>query len=115
MRTWNLGVTDMDVALMAEFSIPIILHLPMGDVETKGVFDDPFSLSQVGSGGRISDSAPELSLRDEDALGIEARQLVTISGKQWLVVTPPEPDGTGITKLILGNYSGEQSKPVIRY
>lgn len=115
MSTWDFGVTDMDVALMAEFSIPIILHLPTGDVETKGVFDDPFSLSQVGSGGRISDSSPELSLCDEDALGIEARQLVTINGRQWLVVNPPEPDGTGITKLILGHYNGNQTKPTIRY
>lgn len=115
MSTWEFSVADMDVALMAEFSIPVILHLPSGDVETKGVFDDPFSLTQVGSGGRISDSVPELSLRDEDAIGIEARQLITINAKQWLVVTPSEPDGTGITKLVLGHYSGEQSKPVIRY
>ncbi|MCR9549012.1 head-tail joining protein [Vibrio antiquarius] len=116
MSNWAQGVAEMDSALMAEFSIPVIIHFSTGDRPVQGIFDNPASLSTVSGGGYIADSEPELYLQDKDANGINHRHLVTVAGKQWLVVRPPEPDGTGMTKLTLGHYNGQQSsKPSIRY
>lgn len=115
MARWEDKMRRVNARLVKRFSYDVILHLPSGDKSVIGVFDNPFSLSELGNGGRIADSSPGLYLKDEDAIGLELRSLVTVVGKQWLIVSPPEPDSTGLTKLILGNYSGEQSKPVIRY
>lgn len=114
MARWEEKMRRVNSRLVKRFSYDVILHLPSGDKSVIGVFDNPFNLSELGS-GRISDSAPELYLKDEDAVGLDMRSLVTVVGKQWLIASPLEPDSTGLTKLVLGSYSGEQSKPVIRY
>lgn len=116
MSNWAQGVAEMDAALMAEFSIPVTIHLETGDRQASGIFDNPASLSKISGGGFVADSEPELHLQDKDAQGIKTRHVVTISGKQWMVLSPPEPDGTGMTKLTLGHHDGQQtSKPSIQY
>ncbi|MDW2310625.1 head-tail joining protein [Vibrio sp. 1075] len=116
MSIWEDAVADMDSALMAEFSVLVTIHFESGDVAVNGVFDNPASLSKVSGGGFVADSEPELHLQDKDAQGIKTRHVVTIAGKQWMVLNPPEPDGTGMTKLTLGHHNGqESSKPSIQY
>ncbi|WP_105901427.1 head-tail joining protein [Vibrio gangliei] len=115
MSRWEDKMRRVNARLVKRFSYDVILHLASGDKSVIGVFDNPFSLSELGDGGRIADSSPELYLKDEDAVGLELRSLVTVVGKQWAIVSPPQPDSTGLTKLILGNYNGEQSKPIIQY
>jgi hypothetical protein len=110
MNNWAQGVAEMDAALMAEFSIPVTIHLNAGDRQAKGIFDNPASLSKVSGGGFVADSEPELYLQDKDAQGINARHIITIAGKKWMVISPPEPDGTGMTKLTLGHHNGSQSR-----
>ncbi|EJG1697261.1 hypothetical protein CDB74_RS17600 [Vibrio parahaemolyticus] len=108
MSNWAQGVAEMDVALMEEFSIPVTIHSNSGDRQVEGIFDNPASLSKVSGGGFVADSEPELHLQDKDAQGISTRDVVTIAGKQWIVISPPEPDGTGMTKLTLGHHNGQQ-------
>lgn len=116
MSIWEDAVTDMDSALMAEFSVSVTLHLEAGDSEVRGIFDNPASLSNVSGGGFITDSEPEIYLNDQDAIGINHRDQITVSGKRWMVIRPPESDGTGMTKLTLGNKNGQQSaKSSIQY
>ncbi|EPJ0793282.1 TPA: hypothetical protein I7181_18210 [Vibrio vulnificus] len=109
MNNWSDAVAEMDAALMAEFSIPVIIHSSTGDRQVNGIFDNPASLSKVSGGGFVSDTEPELHLQDKDAKGLKTRDIITIAGKQWMVVNPPEPDGTGMTKLTLGHHNGQQS------
>lgn len=115
MASWEEKMRRVNARLVKRFSYDVVLHLPDGDKPVIGVFDNPFNLSEVGSGGLIADSNPELYLKDEDAVGLGMRSLVTVVGKQWAIVSPPQPDSTGLTKLILGNYNGNQTKPTIRY
>ncbi len=116
MSNWAQGIAEMDAALMAEFAIGAVLHLPEGDRPVQGIFDNPHSLSRIESGGHVADSSPEIYLQDADAVGVEQRQTITVAGRTWFITKPPEPDGTGLTKLILGHYhESQQSKPAIRY
>ncbi|MGY2573752.1 head-tail joining protein [Vibrio sp. C8] len=116
MSIWEDAVTDMDSALMAEFSVSVTLHLEAGDSEVSGIFDNPCTLSQLPNGGDVLDTEPELYLNDADAVSIKRYQFVTVGTVKWQIVKPPEPDGTGMTKLILGHSDGlEIEKPDIRY
>lgn len=116
MSNWSAAMAEMDAALMSEFAIPVTLHLSSGDRPVEGIFDNPASFSKVSGGGYVADSDPELHLQDADASEINHRDLITVSGKVWMVTRPPEPDGTGMTKLTLGHHNGKQSsKPSIQY
>ncbi|WP_114774480.1 head-tail joining protein [Vibrio cholerae] len=116
MSNWANAVAEMDSALFGEFSEPVVLHLDNGDVSVTGLFDNPANVSTVKGGGWIATSEPELYLRDKDAKGLKIRQKLTVAGHLWVVVKPPQPDGTGMTKLILGLHNGQQSsKPSISY
>ncbi|MBY7994819.1 hypothetical protein KW438_05170 [Vibrio fluvialis] len=116
MSIWEDAVADMDSALMAEFSVSVTLHLEAGDSEVSGIFDNPSALSQLPNGGDVLDTEPELYLNDADAVSIERYQFVTIGAVKWQIVKQPEPDGTGLTKLVLGTSNGQAAaKPNIRY
>lgn len=116
MSIWEQAVNDMDSALMAEFSVSVTLHVETGDSKVQGIFDNPNSFSQVPNGGDVVNTEPELYLNDADAVSVERYQFVTIGAVKWQVVKPPEPDGTGVTKLMLGHSNGiEIEKPTIRY
>ncbi|WP_415720612.1 head-tail joining protein [Photobacterium ganghwense] len=116
MSKWLRRVNRMNSKLANGFGQPVVLHLVSGDRQVSGIFDNPTSLSLISGGGYVADSDPELFLQDADAVGIHSRDAVTVGGKVWLVVKPPEPDGTGMTKLILGHHNGQQSsESAIRY
>ncbi len=116
MSFWYDSVNNMDNALMSEFSISLIIHTSDGDREISGIFDNPMTLSSISGGGFVSDSKPELFVRDGDALGIEKRSLLTVDNRLWMVVASPESDGSGLTKIVLGAHDGQGSPDVtIRY
>ncbi len=116
MSNWQACVSEMDRTLINEFSISVIVHQGNDHRELKGVFDNPSVLSSIPGGGYVSSQEAELYVKDVDALGIEVRDLVTVANKQWIVIKPPESDGTGLTKLFLGVNNGQQSPSVeIRY
>ena len=116
MSIWENAVADMDSILIEEFSVQVTIHFGNNDITVNGIFDNPASLSTVSGGGYVADSDPELHLQDADASDINHRDLITVSGKVWMVTRPPESDGTGMTKLTLGHHNGKQSsKPSIQY
>lgn len=85
-----------------------------------GIFDNPSAISSLTGGGQISDRDNELFIQSHNANGIERRTIVTLkfpdgSDKTYQVKNP-EPDGSGITKLTLGEFNGDKSsKPSIQY
>lgn len=115
MSDWDDAVADMDSALFAEFSTTVTLHLDE-DTEVEGIFDNPYTVGSMKNGGSFRDSAPELFLMDDEAVGVEKDLFITISNVKWQVVKMPEPDGTGLTKVTLGHTSGESiEEPTIRF
>lgn len=116
MSNWTQGISEMDSALMAEFAVPVLLYTDNGIRSVDGVFDDPASFSRVSGGGFVSDSDPTLSVKDKDATGLKIRDKLNVAGKDWIIVKPPAPDGTGMTKLTLGHFNGQkESKSSIQY
>ncbi|WP_107193795.1 MULTISPECIES: head-tail joining protein [Photobacterium] len=84
------------------------------DNPVPGIFDNPSAISSLPGGGQISDRDNELFLQSHNASGISRRTLVTLTFSDGTVKTyqvkNPEPDGTGLVKLTLGNHHGEQSQ-----
>lgn len=113
MSSWFSGIEDMDLSLFNEFSESIKLS---NDTEVFGIFDNESERSRLASGGFSENTLPILYLLDADALTVESRHQLTIRNTRFSVVYPPEPDGTGLTKLILSKYDGkQQSVTDIRY
>ncbi|MGB0468568.1 MAG: head-tail joining protein [Pontibacterium sp.] len=116
MSVWLELEAELDDAILDEFSERVILHLPAGDLSVLGVFEAEDEAISVRDGGFIRDSDASLLISNQDAMGLETRALLSIRGKQWIVVKPPVADGINTTKLLLGAYDGNQSgQPDIRY
>ncbi|WP_341852008.1 head-tail joining protein [Vibrio vulnificus] len=85
-----------------------------------GIFDNPAAISSLTGGGQVSDVDNELFVQTHKAAGVSRRTVVTLrfsdgSEKVYQVINP-EPDGSGLTKLTLGEFNGDKStKPSIRY
>lgn len=85
-----------------------------------GIFDNPAAISSLTGGGQVSDRDNELFIQSHNATGISRRTLVTLKFSdgtdKTYQVKNPEPDGSGLTKLPLGEFNGDKStKPSIRY
>ncbi|HHY0435715.1 TPA: head-tail joining protein [Vibrio parahaemolyticus] len=85
-----------------------------------GIFDNPAAISSLTGGGQVSDCDNELFLQSHNAQGISRRTVVTLTFSdgtdKTYQVKNPEPDGSGLTKLPLGEFNGDKSiKPSIRY
>ena len=90
------------------------------DDAVPGIFDNPSAISALTGGGQISDRDNELFLQSHNAAGIARRTVVTLTfsdgSDKTYQVKNPDPDGSGITKLTLGEFNGDKSsKPSIRY
>lgn len=116
MSNWRQSVAEMNDLHITEFGDDAVLHLPSGDKSVMGIFNNPAAFDRFEGGGHLAGSKPELYLSDDDADGVEQRHEITVYGRVWFVARPPEPDGTGLTKLVLGRQNeSEQSRPYIPY
>lgn len=68
-------------------------------VSVNGTFDDPSKEYHLGQAG-ISDSRPTFTGRTADLAAATYNSIITINGINWVVVDV-NPDGTGVTTLVL--------------
>lgn len=117
MSRWEDKMRRVNARLVHRFNHDVILHHDdIDDVCVLGIFSNPFNLNKEDGGGHVANSAPELYLLDLDAEGLQLRGTLTVASQKWVIISPPEPDGTGLTKLILSKYDGkQQSVTDIRY
>ncbi len=80
------GATTIDVLFDAEYSRPL---------QDGGRFGGGFDGIGVGS------TQPMALCIDSDITGIAAGKAFVINGTNYLSVGPPEPDGTGMTLIML--------------
>jgi endonuclease YncB( thermonuclease family) len=69
----------------------------IGAASVRGIFDDAY---QTTSNGFIESSAPQFQCATADVASVVQGQTITVNAKNYLVTTV-QPDGTGVTTLIL--------------
>ena len=69
-------------------------------VAIQGIFDAEYFEVQVGGDVGTESSQPGFLCRDEDLPADPRGKTLIVDGVSWTVVTP-EPDGTGMTALVL--------------
>lgn len=69
-------------------------------VTVRGLFEAPWLQPQMGT-LRTSIQEPMFTARSVDLALVTENSVLTIKGANYEVVPPFEPDGTGLTKLIL--------------
>lgn len=88
-------VTDMDSVIFDTLTDDVTINgLPV-----KGMFSAPWLQPQIG---RLNTSIvePQVVVRDADAVGVEKGHSVVANGDNYEIVNI-EPDGSGVTALIL--------------
>jgi hypothetical protein len=88
-------VVEMDEIIFATLADDIEIN---GRPE-RGMFSAPWLAPKIG---RLQTAIiePQVIVRDTDAVGIENDAIVKFDGDEYEIVSI-EPDGTGITKLVL--------------
>lgn len=74
------------------------------EVTIQGVFDNPYSRTDIPDGGTISSSEPSFTAHDRDITALKKRDAVVISEDTWYV-KELQPDGTGVTRVALSKYT----------
>lgn len=69
-----------------------------GQVQFQAIFDQPYT---QGLGDYMSASAPQVIARSVDVDALPVGTPITIEGRAWRIAQPPQPDGTGITRILL--------------
>lgn len=85
------GLLDTD-----EFAAEVTLT---GGEKIAGIFDDEHHIIQEQD-GQVSTTAPQVLCRASDVSGVALAASVTIGGVAYKVIEK-QPDGTGLTALIL--------------
>jgi hypothetical protein len=99
-----------------DFGTPATLHLPVGDKQVTGIFNNPQQTAKLKGGGFVEGDKASLLLPDNDAAGLNVRDRVTVAGSQWQLVRQPVPEGSGLTRVYLGAKDAKQSSnPAIQY
>ena len=73
------------------------------EITIQGVFDNPYSRTDIPDGGAIASSDPSFTAHDRAIIGLEKRDAVMVNGDSWYV-KELQPDGTGITRVALSKY-----------
>jgi hypothetical protein len=72
----------------------------LGGVEVRGVFDRPYTEAQMGAYTAVATGRATFTLPTAQAAGALGKALV-IDGIGSFIVAEVQPDGTGVTALIL--------------
>ena len=73
------------------------LDATIGSATVRGMFDDAYN---AASNGFIESTAPQFMAATADVSTVVQGQAITVNSKNYLVTTV-QPDGTGVTTLIL--------------
>ncbi|MDA0118531.1 head-tail joining protein [Vibrio sp. T11.5] len=106
-----IGNDDFDVFFNTQDFGHQVTYEHEGETHTfNGIFANPAALAEVSGGGYIDASTPTVSCKASDTVHLKVKSIISVDGQQWKLVKPPEKDGTGMAKLILGQSDDEQSK-----
>ena len=90
-----------DFVSLDDFATQAVIQLQAGGTRTvSGIFDDPYLNAQLGE-YEMDTSKPRLTCVEGTLAGVKRGDGVTINGKQYGVMTYPQPDGTGLEVLEL--------------
>jgi len=99
-------ITDLDVFInLDEFAIPVVYNSPKNSIVGKvinGIFTDEFEVDSPGTEISVQSLAPVVRVKTLDIPNEKVRpgDFVTIKSIDY-VIKDDQPDGTGITDLIL--------------
>jgi len=86
---------DMDT-FFSDFTVPALIGTAPGQVEIQVIFDESSEKYDSDAGGVIS-TVPSITCKSSDVLTVKKNDVIVINSKNWKIITPPKPDGTGIT------------------
>jgi len=90
-------LTDLDELFdKDEFAVEVTLT---GGIKIDGIFDDEFRGVNIQD-GEVRTTAPQVLCKSSDVSGVALGSTVTISSVAYKVIER-QPDGTGLTTLIL--------------
>lgn len=72
----------------------------LGGVEVRGIFDRPYAEAQMGAFAAVATARTSFTLPSGQAAGALGKSIV-IDGIGAFIVAEVQPDGTGVTALIL--------------
>lgn len=90
-------ITDLDVFINEnEFAVEVTLA---SGQKIKGIFDDEFRALNMQD-GQVASSGPQVICKSSDVASIELNTVLMINETEYKVIER-QPDGTGLTTLIL--------------
>lgn len=69
--------------------------------EGYGIITEPYDAADLGDGVSVENRPRTLSICEVDFPDVELHSLVERGNDRWVVIAPPERDGTGIVRLRL--------------
>lgn len=68
--------------------------------QLSGIFDESYRTWALENGTRVAVTGPALSFRLADlSVAPDVEDVLTVADRDWEVVGPPEPDGSGMVVL----------------
>ena len=65
-----------------------------------GIFDEPYMNAQLGE-YEVDDAQPRFTCKEADVVGIRAKDILLLNGREFYVMSYPRQDGTGLCILKL--------------
>ncbi|WP_151982350.1 head-tail joining protein [Acinetobacter guerrae] len=65
-----------------------------------GIFDEPYLNAQLGE-YEVDDAQPRFTCKEVDVVGIRAKDILRLNGREFYVMSYPQQDGTGLCILKL--------------
>lgn len=97
-------VQDLDAFFDASTGFAVAASLVLGGgapVDVAVIFDNPYAETDPVTAVGIATSQPTARVRAADAPGVAEGDTLTIDGTVYTVISPPRPDGIGVTLLTL--------------
>ncbi|WP_394201071.1 head-tail joining protein [Marinagarivorans algicola] len=115
LPSFDEQVSGVNRGLIAAFSIPVIFHYPDRDAIIEGIYNHPSANGSPTGGGHIADYSASLEVLSHHAVGVAKGFRLTIQGRAYSVIKPPEHEGSGLCKIYVSRVNESESEPDIRY
>jgi hypothetical protein len=115
LPSFDEQVSGVNRGLIAAFSIPVIFHYADRDAIIDGIYDNPSANGSPIGGGHIADYSESVEVGSNHSVGVAKGFRLTIQGRAYLVIKPPQHDGSGLCKIYVSRVNESESEPNIRY
>jgi hypothetical protein len=86
---------DLDT-FFSDYAVTALFGIAPDQVEIQVIFDESTEKFDSDAGGVIS-TVPAITCKTSDVLAVKKNDVVIVNSKNWKIITPAKPDGTGIT------------------